>query len=267
MDTRTLLSFLVLGASLSAAELIRTASPAVGAVLLVVLGAVVACVASAPSPMSIGLGAVAALAYGALRPQMPIAAWAVFALLVLLGRGVRARGTWAWMIHTALSLLGGAVAMWVTLSYAESDVAARVAAVVVATLMTAMPLFVPVDDTETASLLALARRSRGPARARLLRAAATSRRLDRSEELTPADRRMISGAFAAMHRAALRAERRSSKELDGAMSDQLAAVTRFVRAVEQRGDATVGLETRGDVQLAMAREAVETEARVLRELG
>ncbi len=267
MDTRTLLSFLVLGAALSAAELIRSASPAVGALLLVVLGAVVACVASAPSPMSIGLGALAAVAYGALRPQMPIAAWALFALLVLLGRGVRARGTWAWMIHTAVSLLGGACAMWVTLSYAESDVAARVAAVVVAALMMAMPLFVPVDDTQTASLLALARRSRGPARGRLLRAAAVSRRLERAEELTHGDRRVLSGAFAAMHRAALRAERRSSKELEGALADQLVAVTRFVRALDQRGDATVGLETRGDAGLAIAREAVETEARALRELA
>lgn len=267
MDTRTLLSFLVLGASLSAAELIRTASPSVGAVLLVVLGAVVACVASAPSPMSVGLGAFAALSYGAVRPQMPIVAWALFAMLVLLGRGVRARGTWAWMIHTAVSLLGGAVAMWVTLSYADSDVAARVAAAVVAALMMAMPLFVPVDDARTASLLALARRSRGPARGRLLRAAAVSRRLDRSDELTRADRKLLTSAFAAMHRAALRAERRASRDLDGALSDQLVAVTRFLRAVEQRGDATLGLETRGDVRLALAREAVETEARVLRELG
>lgn len=267
MDTRTLLSLLVLGASLSAAELIRHASPTVGAILLVVLGAVVACVASAPSPTSIGLGAFAAVAYGALRPQAPIAAWALFTLLVLLGRGLRARGTWAWILHGSLSLLGGACAMWLSLAYVEAEVAVRIAALVVAAVMTAMPLFVPVDDTETASLLALARRTRGPARTRLLRAAALARRAASSEDVSASDRRLLAGVFAAIHRAALRGERRSARDLDEALRDQLGALARFLRALGQRGDATVGLETRGDVGLTLAREAVEAEARTLRDLA
>ncbi|MBX7194494.1 MAG: hypothetical protein K1X94_20730 [Sandaracinaceae bacterium] len=267
MDTRALLSLLVLGASLSAAELIRSASPTVGAMLLVLLGTVVASVASAPSPMSIGLGALAALSYGALRPYAPVAAWASFALLVLLGRGLRARGAWAWAIHTALSVLGGASAMWITLSYAEVDTAVRVAAIVVASIFVAMPLFVPVDDAQTAALLALAHHTRGPRRTRLLRAAALSRRAHASDDLARGDRRMLSGIFSGITRAAERAKRRSAEDLDVALTEQLAAIARFLRAVGQRGDASLGLETRSDVRLELAREALEVEARTLSELA
>lgn len=267
MDTRTLLSLLILGASLSTAELIRTASPTVGAVLLVALGAVVAAIASTPSPMSIGLGALAAVAYGALRPQLPIAAWAVFALLVLAGRGLRARGSAAMILHGALAMLGGALAMWISLLYVDGDVATRIAALVVGALLLGMPLLVPVDDPMTASMLALAGRSRGPSRMRLLRAVALARRAERSEDASRGDRRMLASVFTAVHRAAVRAERRSSRELDAALSDQLGAISRFLRALGQRGDATVGLETRGDTSLAIAREAVEVEARTLRELA
>jgi hypothetical protein len=73
--------------------------------------------------------------------------------------------------------------------------------------------------------------------------------------------------FSAVHRAAARAERRSSRELDEALTDQLGAVTRFLRALGRRGDATLGLETKSDVSLAIARDAVEVEARVLNELS
>lgn len=266
MEPRTLVSLLVLGASIATAELIRGSSPALGAVLLVVLGAVVASVASAASPTSIGLGALAAVAYGALRPHAPIAAWACFAGLVLLGRGVRARGAWAWMLHTALSLFGGACAMWVTLSYVGADTATHVAAIVVATSMLGLPLLVPVDDVQTASLLALARRSKGASRMRLLRAAALSRRVGESEDVSRADRRVLATVLASVHRAALRAERRASRELDETLSEQLGAIARFLRALAHRGDATLGLETRGDARLALAREVLETEARALREL-
>ncbi len=267
MDTRTLLSLLILGASLSTAELIRTASPTVGAVLLVALGAIVAAIASSPSPVSIGLGALAAVAYGVLRPQLPIAAWAVFALLVLAGRGLRARGGAAMILHGALALLGGALAMWISLLYLEADLATRIAALVVGTLLLGMPLLVPVDDPLTASMLSLASRSRGPSRTRLLRAVALARRVEGSDDASPGDRRMLAGVFTAVHRAAIRAERRGSRELGEALSDQLGAISRFLRALGHRGDATLGLETRGDVSLSIARDAVEAEARTLRELA
>lgn len=267
MDTRTLLSLLVLGAALSTAELIRSASPTLGAVLLVLLGAVVASVASAPSATSIGLGALAAVAYGALRPHAPLAAWGLFALLVLGGRALRARGEAAVVLHGALALLGGALAMWVSLLYGEAELAPRIASVVVAAVLIAMPLALPVDDPRTASMLVLARGARGPQRARLLRAVALARRAERSEDATRGDRAVLGSAFAAVHRAAERARRRASPELEEALAEQLGAIARFLRALGHRGDATVGLETRGDVSLAIAREAVEVEARALRELA
>jgi hypothetical protein len=65
----------------------------------------------------------------------------------------------------------------------------------------------------------------------------------------------------------VRGERRSARDLDEALRDQLGALARFLRALGQRGDATVGLETRGDVGLTLAREAVEAEARTLRDLA
>jgi len=267
MATRRFLSLLFLGAWLSTAELVRTASPTVGAVLLVALGAIVAAIASAPSPASIGLGALAAVAYGTLRPQLPVAAWAVFAVLVLAGRGLRARGSAAMVLHGALAMLGGALAMWISLLYVDGDLATRIAALVVGAVLLGMPLLIPVDDPLTASMLSLASRSRGPSRTRLLRAVALARRVERSEDASSGDRRMLTGVFTAVHRAALRAERRSSRELDEALTDQLGAISRFLRALGHRGDATLGLETRGDVSLSIAREAVEVEARTLRELA
>jgi hypothetical protein len=266
MDTRTLLSLLVLGVALSTAELIRAASPTVGALLLVALGILVAAVASTPSPASIGLGALAAMTYGALRPQAPIAAWGLFVLLVTGARALRARGEATVVLHGALAVLGGASAMWVTSWYAHAEIAARVASLVVASIVVGLPLVVPVDDPRTASLLALARRSRGPQRTRLLRAVALARRAERCEDTSRADRVMLASVFHAVERAAERGLRRSAREVDEALEEQLAAVARFLRALARRGDATLGLEARADVGLASAREAVELEARTLREL-
>jgi hypothetical protein len=68
-------------------------------------------------------------------------------------------------------------------------------------------------------------------------------------------------------RASERNARRASVELGLVLRQQLDAVALLLRALESRGDAHLGLETKSDQGLSEAREAVELEAKALRELA
>ncbi len=267
MDSRTLLSIIILGASLSSAELIRLSSPSVGAVVLVLFGIFVASVVSTTTPLSIGLGALSAVVYVALRPHSALLAGAGFIVLVWGARAVRARGPAAAALHMALAALSGVLATWLSLHFGAADAAKQVAAAVVGATMLGLPLMVEVDAPRTAALLSLARKSRGPQRARLLRAAALSRRTEASTDASHADRSLLRAVLSGVIRTSERNARRASTELGFALRQQLDAVAMLLRALESRGDAHLGLETKSDVGLSSAREAVELEAKTLRELA
>ena len=267
MDSRTLLSIIILGASLSSAELIRLSSPSVGAVVLVLFGIFVASVVSTTTPLSIGLGALSAVVYVALRPHSALLAGAGFMLLVWGARAVRARGPAAAALHMALAALGGVLATWLSLRFGAEAWSKQIAAAVVGAMMLGLPLVLEVDAPRTAALRSLARKSRGPQRARLLRAAALSRRTEASTDASPADRSLLHDVLSGVIRASERNARRASAEIGLVLRQQLDAVAMLLRALESRGDAHLGLETKSDVGLSSAREAVELEAKTLRELA
>jgi hypothetical protein len=267
MDSRTLLSMIILGASLASAELIRMSSPSVGAVVLVLFGIFVSSVISTTTPLSIGLGALSAVAYVALRPHSALLAGAGFIVLVWSARSVRARGPAAVLLHGALAALGGVLATWLTMHFGAESWSKQAAAATVCALMLSLPLVIEVDAPRTAALLSLARKSRGPQRARLLRAAALSRRIEASSDASRSDRSLLHDVLGGVIRASERNARRASVELGLVLRQQLDAVALLLRALESRGDAHLGLETKSDKGLSEAREAVELEAKALRELA
>ena len=267
MDSRTLLSMIVLGASLSTAELIRLSSPSVGAVVLVLFGVFVASVVSTTTPLSVGLGALSAVTYVALRPHSALVAGAGFIVLVWSARAVRARGPAAMFLHGALAALGGVLATWLCVRFGAEGWAKQIAAAVVCALMLSLPLLIEVDAPRTSALLSLARKSRGPQRMGLLRAAALSRRIESSTDARQTDRSLLHDVLSGIIRASERNAHRASAELGLVLRQQLDAVARMLRALERRGDAHLGLETKCDTGLEQAREAVELEASALRELA
>lgn len=183
MDSRTLLALLILAASLSAAELIRGASPWFGAAVLVVLGAVVACavacVVRMPPASSVALGVVAALAYGVLRPVLPALAWGLLVGCLWLERCAARRGQGAWVFHVLLGALVGGLTHAIARRVLEPEGAAQLVRLVGAFAFVVAPLWVRDEAPHTAALRGLARRSEGASRVRLLRAAAQAPHADR----------------------------------------------------------------------------------------
>lgn len=239
------------------------------AVGLAVAGSGIAAAIGGPTPAAIGLGATGALAYAALRPSLPIAAAALLAALVYGARAVRARDAAAAIVHLALAALAGAAAAFVVLRFAGGDPMVRAVAIAVATLLVSAPFALHVEDPRVVSLARLARHTRGPARMRLLRAAALRRRsIEGPLPLARTDRRRMERAFATVARLAesrIEAGVMDARVIDRALAAHVGALTRWTRALRARwmnGEAMAA----GDGELAAATESVAAEAAALDEL-
>lgn len=264
-----------LGALGLAAVLTDAVRPLVGAgvgssMVLAVGGSVIAAALGGATPAAVGLGASGALAYVALRPSLPLAAAALLAMLAYGARAVRARDAAAAVVHLALASLAGAASAWVLLRHGGADPITRSAAVVVATLLVSAPFALHVEDPRVVLLARLARSARGPARARLLRAAALRRRsIEGALPLARTDRRRMERAFDAIARLAearIELGVADARALDRALAAHVGALARWTRAVRARWTSVQALSA-GSVELAGATDAATAEAAALDELA
>jgi len=269
----TTLSVLLLTAALVLAELLRGAPPSTAALLFALIASVTALVASRVGPLAAASGAVAALAWILLRPIAAPIAGASFVLLVLAARGLRVVSGPSRVLHAALSTSGGGIAAWACERWvrhvALDQVAEPIAAVVIAAVALGLPFLIPSDDPQTHALLSLARRTRGGARPRLLRAVVLRRRAlgvagSAGITLRRIERRALARAFDELEEVAadLIFRGTSAGVLSESLERRVRAIGRAVRALvhveEEEGRLTA--RSTGDADLAAEHAEARREA-------
>ena len=278
----TLLSVLVLAAALALAEVLRHAPTPVAASVLVIVATLAAVLASRLGPLAVATGALAAVAWVVLRPLTPALAGAGFVFLALLSRTLRAPTTPLALAHSGLSIAGGGVAAWATARWLPdgfilAHTAEQLAALVISSLALGLPFLIETEDPETHALLSLAKRSRGPARARLLRAVVLRRRALGTLSLRPEEKRALHHAFDDLRRAAetvldtglpLGSDRGASmRTLAETLGHRLRAIGRAVRALTLADAEERRLEAHASDAADVAREHAEARREALRALS
>ncbi len=259
----------LLCASLLVAETLRSAAPIPAALALVALAVVTAVVATRPTLNAVLCGAGAAVAYALLRPVVPWAAGAAYLALVLGPRTLRSLTTAGGVVAALLGLVMGGLGASTIAASAHAGPERLIGALLLVTFFVALPLAVPADDVRTGALRSVAARSRGAARAILLRAIAVRRRLETAlHRPTREERRELESAFA---RLVELGEARASAlaggpAIESAMRERLATIVGCARALDRRAAAHEHLDTHADTRLDARRADVETEVRVLDEL-
>lgn len=233
-----ILGMLGLVTALVVAEGVRHVPPPAAAATLVVVATLAAVLASRLGPIPLAGGALAALAWWLLRPIAPHLAGAALVVLALAGRTARIATGPGQLLHLATSAVGGGLAAWTTsrwwppLGFGSVGLT-ELAALVLATLVVGLPFLLDAETPEVHALLALARRSRGPSRIRLLRAVALARRSESLISLAPAERRALRETIrelaAVIERLTERGARSAS--LAAAVGPRLGALGRAVRAL------------------------------------
>lgn len=271
MTLHVALSVVSLAAALALAEVARGLSPLPAAVVVLAVALVAAATSSRLGPLAIASGAVAAVAWVALRPFGAAIAGASFVALVLVGRTLRVLSAPERLAHWGLSVAGGALGA-ATLAHFEpaQSLLVRVASFVVAVALVALPFAVTSEHPETHALLGLARRSRGPVKQRLLRAVALRRRADRAAlTLAARDRRALYRAFGSLTAVAtaLLDARAGSASLSDALCARVGAIGRAMRATGRLEAERERLAAGADVAVSMAAEDAEETTRALREMA
>lgn len=273
----TAASVVLLTAALVLAELVRGAPPTIGAWLFALLATIAALVASRVSPLAIASGGIAALAWIVLRPIAAPIAGAGFVLLVLAARALRVASGPSRILHTALCIGSGGVAAWASEHWvrlgALDDLVRPVAAMVIAALALGLPFLVPSDDPQTHALLSLARRTRGGARPRLLRAVVLRRRaLGVSGHgrlaLRSAEQRALSRAFDELEEVAADLIDRGASlgVLTESLERRVRALGRAVRALVHVDEEEGRLSARSAGDADLAAEHAEARREALRAL-
>ncbi|MBX3231255.1 MAG: hypothetical protein KIT84_09960 [Labilithrix sp.] len=159
------------------------------AVALVWMGVLLAVLASATSGMygwslSIGAGALGALANGVLATASPAAAGAILVGAAFAERTTRIRSKNGRAVHILLALVGGALAGSLSHAYTAAALPVLVVAAVVAAVLAALPLLVEADDPVAHALDIAAASVTGPVKASFTNGA----ELRRSSAEVPLDR-------------------------------------------------------------------------------
>ncbi len=142
--------------------------PLAGAGLFLLLGVAVAVAASGGFyAMAVASGAIGAFAGGVLVDVSPAIAGACVVGLAFAERTVRVRGGVARLAHMGAAVVGGALSGLLASAYASSSPAVRCVSIVVAAVLTAMPLFVEADDAVAHALDGAAKEVSEPARTAL----------------------------------------------------------------------------------------------------
>lgn len=272
MLARALAPIAVLGISLVVAEGLRAMPSGLAAVGLAIFGAALApMLAGAPTPLAVGLGALGALAWASLRPLAPIPAGAVLVVALYAARAVRARDAASVVTQLALAAAAGAAATWVVLRYGDAEPMVRAVALTMAALLASAPFALTVPHPRVHALLSLAARTRGPARLRLLRAAALARRAhDDAFPIATSERRRLERAFRTVRRLAEARAEAGALDLaamDRAIGAHVSALTRLTRALRARWSSSEALAGHDARDLTAASDRVAAEAAALDELA
>jgi MFS family permease len=180
------LAFIVASASLFAlAPIANRFGPVASSVALVWLGVLLAvCASGTVHSIAVASGAFGAFASGVLATVSPAAAGAVLVAAAFAERTTRIRSRTARAVHVLVGLVGGALAGTLSTSFNASSGAVMAVAILVAAVLSALPLLVDADDQVAHALDQAARVVSEPARAAL----ASGAELRRNAEEAPLDR-------------------------------------------------------------------------------
>ena len=180
------LAFIVAAASLFAlAPIANRFGPVASSVALVWLGVLLAvCASGTAQSLAVASGAFGAFASGILSTVSPAAAGAVLVAAAFADRTTRIRSRTARAVHVLVALVGGALAGSLSTSFNASSIPVMAVAVLVAAVLSALPLLVDADDPVAHALDQAARSVSEPARAALVSGA----ELRRNAEEVPLDR-------------------------------------------------------------------------------
>ena len=261
----------MLGAVVTTTPFLGNLSPVLGAALTVLSVVVLAVALSgAATPISVGLGALGALAFSALAPLSVAFAGGVLIASAYGERTLRAR-TFVWQVLMATTaFLAGGVAMWIAWAWAEYDLTMRVAALCVAALVAASPLLFTVDDRVAWRLRHLASRAAGPLRMRLLRAVVLRRRYEgASFSLSRPAHKRVTRAFRSLTGAASARIDASGPAtvLDRRVTAYVTALGRACRAAERAHALSTGIDDAVLPELELDKEDLEARAEALAEMG
>ncbi len=261
----------LLGLWLGCAVWAAVLDPTLYAVGTVILGALVASLAvSEASPAAIGAGAVSALLYAAVAPHSFALAGAVGFAAVFSPRALRARTPFGTGGLLALAAVGGGAGAHVAWAYAQATEPVQLAAIVVGTLLVAMPLFWPIDDPVAFALRSLAGRTGGTLRTRLLRGVAIRRRaVTVHGALSRPAARRVRRAWTALVRAArarVHGSHSGADVLDRRIRTYLDALCRATRAAARAHELTRDLDDVVIRELELERDDLVARADALVEL-
>jgi hypothetical protein len=270
-------SVLALALALFVAEGVRTASTPVAALVLLVVAVLAAMVSSRVGPVALATGALAALAWALVRPLAPSLAGAALVTLVLAGRTLRVLAAPAQLLHVGLGVASGGLSAWATHTWLGGGLGwaalfrlglTELAALTVAALVLGLPFLIDAERPEVHALVSLARRSRGPARMRLLRAVALARRSEGLVVLEPAERRVLRRALGELASVAERLVDAGARgpSLAAAVTPRVAALGRAVRALGRVEAAEHALEARATSATDLTAERAQLRHAVLASL-
>jgi MFS family permease len=228
-----------------------------GSLVLVVLGVLLALAASATADaLTVGSGALGALASGILITVSPAAAGAALAGLAFAERSTRVRGKVSRAVHVGMSVVAGALAGVLSNAFVSASPAVRGVAIVMAAVLVGLPLLIDAEDPLAHSLDAAADIVTGPAQASL-REGAELRRTSHEIPLDSATTKRVSSTWRALLRLSeVRVRLERSKALaapgtpasavhemvDQKIKDHVIALGRAYSAVDTAKAAAVGLD-------------------------
>lgn len=142
------IAFLVAAASLFAiAPIANRFGPVGSSIALVWLGVLVAiCASGTANSMAVASGALGAFGSGVLASVSPAAAGAVLVAAAFAERTTRVRSKTARAVHVLVALVGGGLAGSLSTAFTASSIPVLAVAIVVAAMLSALPLLVDADD-------------------------------------------------------------------------------------------------------------------------
>jgi MFS family permease len=211
------LAFIVAAASLFAlVPIANRFGPVASSVALVWLGVLLAvCASGSAQSLAVASGALGAFGSGILSTVSPAAAGAVLVAAAFAERTTRIRSRTARAVHVLVALVGGGLAGTLSTSFNASSVPVMAVAILVAAVLSALPLLVDADDPIAHALDQAAAAVGEPARAALVSGA----ELRRNAEEVPLDRatqarvRKTWGSLLRLAEARVRLERSRPKVL------------------------------------------------------
>jgi hypothetical protein len=269
---RIALSLLLLGAALVAAPSLPSLETPVAALLAVGVAVLLAgLVCEGFTPLSVGLGALGALAHGALLPLSAGIAGAALVACVLGARSLRARTDRLRGVHLLASLAAGGVAAALAAHFSGESAGVQAAAALVAGLLACLPLALPADDGVTHALVHCADEAPEPARTALLRAAQLRRRAGGVPEgLSRTAARRLERAWSVLvdtARARLEVRGGSGALFDARIESHVEALERFHRAADERLARAAGLDDHALHAARVESEQLEAEAAALADVA